>query len=283
MEEFMVQVDIVWAYAFGATFAASAARQLEKEEKAFNNKWYVFILLFLAIFFAPSGLYLLWQFPQWETMQVASSREDIPAWLVVIFGVTNITQGILGYWTGYLLSRKGKYWAAHANWMVAWIIFWFILACGWDGTGYQRFLYDASAFGGELWAPGKTMGIEFFYKSRVWWTLVVMALFFAPMLIRGMVQGIREGAKLDPVISKQTPGTLKTLILFFGTQWVVCLALAIIAAVAVIQLGNLLGHIGWGYLVGLPLCGIVYYFALFRGKMPLYQIAKQLFVKEPGK
>jgi hypothetical protein len=74
----MVQVDIVWSYAFGATFAASSARQLAQEEKPFANKTYSFVLHFLSILFAPSGLYLLWQFPQWETMQVARSFSDIP-------------------------------------------------------------------------------------------------------------------------------------------------------------------------------------------------------------
>ena len=278
----MVQVDVVWAYAFGATFAAASARQLQKEEKPFNNKWYVFLLLFLSIFFAPSGLYLLWQFPQWETMQVAASREDIPAWLVVIFGVTNITQGILGYWTTWRLARRGKFYAAHANWMVAWIIFWFILACGWDGTGYQRFLYDASVHGGVLWEPGTHMGISFFYASRVWWTLVVMAAFFAPMLIRGMIQGIREGASADPSIKGGLPGPVKILAVFFTAQWSVCLGLAVLAAAVVIQLGDLFGHIGWGYLAGLPLCAAAYYFLLFRKGMPMHLIARQLYVKEPG-
>ncbi len=278
----MVQVDVVWAYAFGATFAAASARQLEKEEKPFNNKCYAFLLLFLAVFFAPSGLYLLWEFPQWETMQVATSKGDIPAWLVVIFGVTNITQGILGYWTTWKLARRRKYYAAHVNWMVAWIIFWFILACGWDGTGYQRFLYDASVHGGALWEPGKHMGFSFFYASRVWWTLVVMAVFFAPMLIMGMIQGVRGGAAVDPSIEGNLPGPVKILILFFSAQWIVCLGLAIIAAVVVINLGGLFGGIGWGYLAGLPLCLIVYWFLLFRRGMPMHSIARGLYVKEPG-
>lgn len=278
----MVQVDVVWAYAFGATFAAASARQLQKEEKPFNNKWYVFLLVFLSIFFAPAGLYLLWEFPQWETMQVAASREDIPAWLVVIFGVTNITQGILGYWTTWWMARRGKFYAAHANWMVAWVIFWFILACGWDGTGYQRFLYDPSVHGGALWEPGKHMGLSFFYASRVWWTLVVMAGFFAPMLIRGLISGVREGSAMDPKLSAEAPGAFKILTVFFATQWAVCLGLAIIAAIVVIKLGGLLGHIGWGYLAGLPLCAVAYYILLFRKGMPMHAIARMLYVKEAG-
>lgn len=276
----MVQVDVVWSYAFGATFAAAASRQLEKEEKPFNNKWYVFVLLFLSIFFAPSGIYLLWQFPQWETMQVATCREDIPAWLVTVFAVTNITQGILGYWAGWKLARKRMFYGVHVNWMVSWVIFWFILACGWDGTGYQRFMYDASVHNGVLWQPGVHMGVSFFYKSNVWWTLVVMAVFFAPMLIYGMIKGVGEWGLIDAKVKDRVPGPIITLAYFFGLQWVVCLGLAIIATVVVIQLGNVLDHIAWGYLVGLPICAIVYYFLLFRKGMLMDALTKKFMVGE---
>ena len=192
----MVQVDIVWSYAFGASFAAAAAHQLKKEDKPFSTKWFVFTLLFLSLLFAPSGIYLLWEHTQWETMQVATSKDDLPAWLVTLFAFTNITQGILGYWVSYKLAKANKLYESHANWIVAWIIFWFILVCGWDCTGYQRFLYDMSVNNGELWSPGKHMGISFFYASRVWWTLVVMGCFFAPMLILGYIRFIRDGLKI---------------------------------------------------------------------------------------
>ena len=118
----MVQVDVVWSYAFGATLAASAARQLKSEKDPFNNKIFTYVLLFLSILFAPSGIYLLWQFPHWETMQVASTYSDLPAWLVCLFAITNITQGILGYYVTYRLIRKGKLYGAHVNWMVSWIM-----------------------------------------------------------------------------------------------------------------------------------------------------------------
>jgi hypothetical protein len=278
----MVQVDVVWAYAFGAGFAACAARQIEKQEKPFNNKWYTFNLLFLSILFAPSGIYLLWQFVQWETMQVAHTFSDLPAWLVCGFAVTNITQGILGYWVTYKLIKKKNYYGAHVNWMWAWILFWFILVCGWDCTGYQRFLYDASVNNGVLWEPGKLMGITFFWKSHVWWTLVGMAVFFAPMLIHGSVNFIREGAKMDPSISTdEVPGVFRLLICSFGAQWIVCLGLAIIAALMVMGLRNVTGSILLGYLIGVPLFIVLAQLLLFRRGMPMYLIAKQLFIKEP--
>jgi hypothetical protein len=280
----MVQVDVVWAYAFGAGFAACAARQLEKEEKPFNNKWYTFTLLFLSILFAPSGLYLLWQFVQWETMQVATTFTDLPAWLVCGFAVTNITQGIVGFYITYLFIKKKNYYAAHANWMWAWILFWFILVCGWDCTGYQRFLYDASVHNGELWAPGKLMGVTFFWKSNVWWTLVVMALFFAPMLVYAVVNFIPEGAKNDPALSiHERPSPALLLIVSFGVQWVVCLGLAILAALMVMGLRDITGSNLLGYLIGVPVFIALAQLLLFRRGMPMQMLAKTLYIQEPGK
>ena len=279
----MVQVDVVWAYAFGAGFAACSARQLEKQEKPFNNKWYTFTLLFLSVWFAPSGLYLLWQFVQWETMQVATTFTDLPAWLVCGFAVTNITQGILGYWVSYKFIKKKNYYAAHANWMWAWILFWFILVCGWDGTGYQRFLYDASVHNGVLWTPGTHMGIEFFWKSNVWWTLIGMALCFAPMLIYAVANFIPKGIKEDQTISaNQAPNTLQLLAWSFGAQWIGCLGLAILAALLVMNLRDFTGSILLGYLIGVPLFIALAQCLLFRRGMPMYLIAKQLYLKEPG-
>ncbi len=279
----MVQVDVVWAYAFGAGFAACAARQLEKQEKPFVNRWYVFTLLFLSVWFAPSGLYLLWEFVQWETMQVAKTFTDLPAWLVCGFAVTNVTQGILGYWITFTLIKKKNYYAAHANWMWAWILFWFILVCGWDCTGYQRFLYDMSVNGGVLWEPGRHMGITFFWKSRVWWTLVAMAVFYAPMLIYSVINFITEGAKQDPSLSAdEHPNPIVLLIASFGAQWIVCLGLAIVAALMVMGLRGVTGSILLGYLIGVPLFIVLAQLLLFRRGMPMHMIARQLYIREPG-
>jgi hypothetical protein len=282
----MVQVDVVWAYSFGATFAACSARQLRRQPTPFNNKWYTFNLLFLSIFFAPSGLYLLWQFVQWETMQVARTFSDLPAWLVCGFAVTNITQGILGYWVSYKLIQRGNYYAAHANWMWAWILFCFILVCGWDCTGYQRFLYDASANNGALWTPGHHMGLSFFWKSNVWWTLVAMGFCFFPMLAHGFVDFIEEGLRDDPsLLARQPPSSvrrIRSFVFCFGTQWVACLGFAIAAALMVMGIRDVTGSLLWGYLIGVPAFIALAQVLLFRRGMPMHLVAKQLYLEEPG-
>ncbi len=274
----MVQVDIIWSYAFGASFAAAAARQLGKQESPFVSKYFMFTLLFLSLLFVPSGVYLLWEHTQWETMQVAISKDDIPSWLTTLFVLTNVTQGIVGYFISYKFARAKNYFAAHVNWIIAWIIFWFILVCGWDCTGYQRFLYDMSVNNGELWAPGKHMGLSFFYSSNVWWSLVLMALFFAPMLIYGYVQFIREGMENDPSIPQEAiPSPIKIQIIVFGIQWVVSLACAILVSILVMQLYTLTVSYIAAYIIGIFSFSIVAYFLLFKREKILHKLLKTLY------
>ena len=137
----MVEVDVFWSYGIGASFALGAFRQLRKtqaerdpgekrcgakevlrlrrviqeiekgDSPAFDNQYFMKTLLFLSLLFVPSGANLLWSNPNWETMQVGS-YETIPGWLVSAFTITNVTQGILGYWATYNSMMKGKYYRA---------------------------------------------------------------------------------------------------------------------------------------------------------------------------
>ena len=96
----MVEVDVFWSYAIGASFALGSfrqlrklraesgaegsyglkdmldvrkiAREIEKGDSAFNNEYFVKMLLFLSLLFVPSGSNLLLSNPNWETMQVGS-------------------------------------------------------------------------------------------------------------------------------------------------------------------------------------------------------------------
>ena len=278
----MVQVDIVWSYAFGASFAAASARQLKNEPRPFVNDTYNLVLHFLAIFFAPSGLYLLWQFPQWETMQVASSAADLPAWLVTLFAVTNITQGSLGYYVGYRLARRGRFYAAHANWMVAWSLFWFVLVSGWDTTGWQRFTYDGSMVGGRLWQPGDTQGLDFFLGT-VFTTLVIMALFFLPILWLGLIRWNYIGLSQDESLPDRYKTSRPLIGLYvLGTMFGVCLILAIITAVIVKGCHIVTNSLWAAYLVGIPVATALIYVSCFKRGRIMHLIAKRLYGLEPS-
>ncbi len=276
----MVQVDIIWSYAFGASFAAASARKLTNESKIFNNPHFIRLMVYLSVLFGPSGVFLLWAFPRWETMQVATSLTDIPPWLITGFAVTNVTQGIIGYSVGYYFARRGEYYKANINWFLAWVIFWFVLACGWDTTGWQRFLYDPLLNNSELWQPGRHNGLQFFI-GPVFTSLLAMACFFAPALQNGVVDEYYKGLRLDPKIPGITG--VKYLVLVPATylgMFAVTLNLAILISFVVRGFVSLLDNMFWGYVVGLFISMLsTHYFLLRRGKI-LHRYLKIFYVHD---
>ena len=114
----MVQVDVFWAYGFGASLALAAGPQLTKLKSPCESKYFVWTILFLALIWAPTGMLLLLRHPSWETMQAAENFNGMNEFLVLGFGITNVTQGILGFWVGYKLLQKNKFYLANLNWMI---------------------------------------------------------------------------------------------------------------------------------------------------------------------
>ncbi|MFP4476665.1 MAG: hypothetical protein ACLFOY_13995 [Desulfatibacillaceae bacterium] len=276
----MVQVDIFWSYALGASFAAAAARQIKDEKKTFENKYFTYTLFFLACLFAPSGIYLLWNFPHWETMQVASTHGDLPAWLVTLFAVTNITQGILGFWVTHRFIRQGRFYAAHMQWFLGYFAMFFILLHGWDGLGWQRFLYDPTVDNGAPWQPGMHMGARFF-ASNVALTLAGMGVFIIPALVIPMAKWIREGAMADPdVEDREVPGAVALYIRIGIGVFGVGFGSAAVAAGIVQGVGMATGSLLAGFLVGLPAFGLACHLFVFRRGGPVYSVFSRLFLKE---
>ena len=64
----MIEVDVFWSFAFGAGFASAASSVLRDEESPFANNVFAYTAVFLGAIFGPSGIYLLWRFPGWESM-----------------------------------------------------------------------------------------------------------------------------------------------------------------------------------------------------------------------
>jgi hypothetical protein len=185
----MVEVDVFWAYGIGASAAAAAGTPLARSGAPLDTPQFSRALLLLSVVWAPTGLLLLLLHPSWETMQVADSFGDIPAWLVLAFGITNVTQGVLGFWVGAWLLSKGRRYLAHLNWLAGYFAMFFVLLYGWDGLGYDRFLYDRDMFGGAPWRPGA--GLQpgagaAFLASTVARTLYVDGAYLLPPLL-GMI------------------------------------------------------------------------------------------------
>ncbi len=277
----MVQVDVFWAYSLGAGFAAAAGRQLKNVEEPFVNKYFVYTLLFLACLFAPSGVYLLWNFPHWETMQVATCRDDLPAWLVVIFAVTNITQGVLGFFMSWRCVRAGRYNAAWMHSFVGYFFMFFILVYGWDGTGWQRFLYDATRQGGVLWTPGHHMGLGFIF-SNVAFTLYGMGVIIGPAMVLPMIYWMRLGLFADPNVKREDiPDPRKMAVLIGVVIFGVALASVFFAAGCSWLLAKAIGSPLLAALIVVPLFFLAGKFLLFGKGKPIYKAHQKFFVLEP--
>jgi hypothetical protein len=197
----MVQVDIFWSFGIGAGFAAAAARQLKDKDDPFETKYFVKTLIYLSVFFVPSGAILLWGFPEWETMQ-AGRYETIPAWLVGLFTVTNVTQGILGFWLAYRLIKAGNTLGAWLLCGLGYFCMFFILVHGWDGTGYQRFFYTCTNWGSlgqcVLWEAGQKDILRWAF-GPVALTLYAMGLVMLPLMFYWMSDWVKSGYELGDV------------------------------------------------------------------------------------
>lgn len=269
----MVEVDVFWAYGFGAGFATAATYQLAKgrgkvpgEHSLWASRYTMATVLFCAVIFAPSGAWLLSAFPDWETMQVARSLDDLPAWLVTLFAITNVTQGILGYFVARVLIERGKPYLAFLQMCFAYVGFFFILVHGWDGRGYQRFFSaDREVFG--TWPVSPDFGdslsrVGEWLGSPVALTLLGMGVVLIPAVAWPMITWLRDGqteavkaGQLDRVRGGATSFGL-VLLAIFG----VGLATAIVASV-------LIHLLGWW--VGVPVALVLAYVAMFRTRIGL--------------
>jgi hypothetical protein len=247
----MVEVDVFWAYGIGSGFALSAAAQLRSEPAdpqpdpgpdrpaAAASPLLLTATLYCAALFAPSGAWLLWGYPSWETMHVGSST-TIPAWLVALFAITNTTQGVLGFLVTRWLLRAGRHRLATFQLVAAYLGMFFILVHGWDGRGYQRFFSPTRAdFRAWPTAPALTH-VGHWVGSGVALTLYGMGVVLLPVMFTLYVRWHQAGRRLAGL----TAGGGSALA-YFGTVhgliWLGGLGTAIVASVLIHLLGWWLG------------------------------------------
>ena len=294
----MVQVDVFWGYGFGASLAVASGVQLSESKEPFHTKYFVQTVLFMALFWAPTGMLLLLRHPSWETMQAADSLQSIPPWLVIGFGITNVTQGILGFWIGQKLMASGRYYLANINWLLGYFGMFFILLYGWDGLGYDRFLYDRDMHpGSPAWFPGASGAqanawgsfLKHLY-SGVAITLYEDGIYLLPPYFYLMHHWYKEAcvnSGVNPVPAWRLIITILGLILSGA------LVSAAITALIVNYAGSLLGvgnHVARGlgqipyntpmhifsYLIGIPLSFSIIWFLLWRKGMPFFRLMEPL-------
>jgi hypothetical protein len=187
----MVQVDVFWSYAIGAgcgtAAAAAAARaavagagdRAAPARRLHDDRRFTATVLFLACVFAPSGMWLLWRFTGWETMYAADSTADLPAWLVAAFALTNITQGVLGFVVARALWRRGHRYLSWLQMPLGYLAMFFVLAYGWDGTGYRRFFAPTP----QAWRDGAPVDLGAFVTAEIGLTLAGMGVVLIPLLL----------------------------------------------------------------------------------------------------
>jgi hypothetical protein len=286
----VVQVDVLWSYGIGASLGVSAARQVAARGglpaqapaevgggpgpgSRWADPYLIKTLLFLALVFAPSGVYLLWNFTSWETMHAAG--KDLPAWLVCLFGLTNVTQGLLGYWVVQRLWRAGRRYLAYLQVVLGYFGMFFILVYGWDGSGYRRF-FSPTHHDFVNW-HGHWLG---WFGSDVALTLLAMGVLLVPLLVGLQVSWLRGGYRLAGVAN--APGPLSLAMLCLAPVFVAGLGLAVACAVILISVGPL---------AGLPLALVVLVAALvprgpvhllFRGYMQTDGTAEPALARRPA-
>lgn len=186
----MVEVDVFWSYGIGAGFAFASgnlAKGKPFKESTFESTHFRDTLLFLACAFGPSGVALVWAFPDWETMHLGT--RDMPHWLVALFAATNVTQGILGFYVTRRLLAAGKAYAAYLQWVLGYFLMFFILVHGWDGSGYLRFFSPTSAdLPTWTWATAGR-----WFTSPVAKTLYVEGIFIVPPIVGLTRRWARQG------------------------------------------------------------------------------------------
>ncbi len=181
----MVQIDLLVAYSMSSGLALAAGRELAAEPDHWINRYSFATLSWLTLLFGPQVLYLLWQYPCWETMFVAGSRGAIPAWLVAGYPIAAAVAGMAGFYLTARLVKEGR--LPLARLQVAWsgLGALFVSTVGWDGAGYRRMLYGGSC---AEWADGRVYSIFDFLSTAVardlvWLELVVLVP-YAVLLMR---------------------------------------------------------------------------------------------------
>lgn len=262
----MVQVDVFWAYGIGAGFATAAAYHLRHpgraravedgtERPAATGRrgtapppYLPATLLYCGMLFAPSGIWLLWSFPDWETMQVADGHGALPGWLVAVFALTNVSQGLLGYWVARRLVAAGRVYAAFLQTGLGYLGMFLILVHGWDGRGFERFFSpgreDFAAWPADA-GPGEVLSRAGDWSvSPVGLTLAGMGLVLLPVMFSLLVTAIRSGQR-DAGVALRGPARI------VGTFLLAVFGLALGSAVLT---SVLVHHLGWW--AGAPLAAL---------------------------
>ncbi|MDJ1131322.1 hypothetical protein [Streptomyces iconiensis] len=151
-----LQAVLFWAFGTGATFAVSAARQLQHWRRFTGtapggllkwragsraaNPYLCLTALFAGVLMAPTGLFLLWQNPSWATMHAADAHDGVWAGFVLLYAGGVVVGALIGFLLAQALCLMGMAYWAFLLAVGAHFLLFGTLVHGWDGSGYRRFL-----------------------------------------------------------------------------------------------------------------------------------------------
>lgn len=216
-----------------------------------QNRYMVANILYAALLFAPSGIYLLWGFPNWETMQAGG--HSMPAWLIVSFAITNVTQAILGFWVTERLVVSGRQYLGLLQAFIGYFGMFFILVNGWDKTGWHRFFSEDKAdFAGWSSQPALDQ-VKDWLTSDVAMTLYGMGLILIPVTAIIMYVSIRSGYRIGGAYAPNRKPASAAMVV------PVTAAMLLSGVPAAIVLHLLITSIGWipGVLIGAAIVYVV--------------------------
>jgi hypothetical protein len=101
----MVQIDLPWALLIGSTLAESDKVQIPSDTAVFRNQCFLGGMAFMCLLFNPSAMYLLWRYPDWETLYWV--KGSIPFWLPPLDLALLTFLYVLRFWWGYTRIQKG--------------------------------------------------------------------------------------------------------------------------------------------------------------------------------
>lgn len=307
----MVQVDVFWSYGIGAGFAVAAARQLRLRrdliergdataaefaaageavagERAprrkpgrastvwadftelLQNRHMVKTILYAALLFAPSGVYLVWGFPEWETMQAGTRA--MPAWLIALFAITNVTQAILAFWVTERLITRGRQYLGLLQAWAGYFGMFFILVNGWDKTGWQRFFSENRA-DFEAWDAEPALDqVTGWLTSNVALTLYAMGAVLIPVMAWIMVGAIRSGYRTGGDYSPfRRPVGTALLVASTTAMLLSGVPAAIVAHLLIVE---------FGWIAGSAVAAAIIYFGLLDHRTGLLRFGYRLLALE---
>lgn len=266
-----IQAALFWAYAIGATFALSAARQLQVWERInagegprtrsrAANPYLALTGLFAAVLMVPTGLFLLWQNPSWSTMHVADGHEGVWAGFVLFYAGGIPVAAILGFLVAQGLVLVGAGYWAYLQCVGGYFLLFGTLIHGWDGKGYERF-FSSGAEDFADWPRDSVVNhvLDFVTSGTFLALLLFGAAVIGTMLVTE-IGWLMEGWSLPGADEdRKVPHLLAIAIAAAGVY-----GLPFVGALFASVLVRLVG--GW---LGLPLFAIVAGLTLLHGRSPV--------------